>query len=138
MALVKVTEQLIAWFADCMRARKATVVDAAKQANLDNSILYRLANGKSETISPRTVEALCAWAGISEEELLRISKGQPVNVARDPRTAYGDELEQLCEWLRKAPEGVRTIIRETAKLHGYGRDAPAQPKQHGRKGGVAA
>jgi len=75
-AFVRVTDTLRGWFREELRRRKCTSVDLERLTSIANSTWSRLLNGRTAKLNPETIEALCAWADITQEDLLAISRGE--------------------------------------------------------------
>jgi len=71
-----VTEKLLKWLQELVRIRGETSAGLARTTAMSQSAWHRLLKGDTKWIKTPMIEALCAWANITQEDLLAISRGQ--------------------------------------------------------------
>tara|TARA_R110000824_G_scaffold10585_2_gene46526 strand:- start:882 stop:1262 length:381 start_codon:yes stop_codon:yes gene_type:complete len=113
---VKTTETLIDWLKAEMRKREFSQADLARALGKSEATLSRILNGISGKMDPATAAGLCQWAGITEYQLLSISRGEGVGGAAGGApvgnsAAVSPRLQSLVNRLNAlAPEDQARII----------------------------
>jgi len=111
---MRVTKHLLDWLRKRMREHSLTIAGLAVETGVSAASWSRLLNGYTKKLNPETVEALCRWQNMTQEQLLRIGSGQPVDAeAINTGIVYPDAgLRSGVEWLiREGSEADQAAIR---------------------------
>ena len=113
---MRASEPLIEWLKNEMRKRDFSQADLSRAMGKTEATLSRILNGVSAQVSADTTAALSEWAGITEYQLLSISKGEGVG-STAPGAVGGipggvsPRLQSLFDRLNAlAPEEQKRII----------------------------
>jgi transcriptional regulator with XRE-family HTH domain len=118
---MKNTKELRDWIVD-MATRKGCPAEYSRFVGVSHASLSLILNGRTVNLKASTVEALCRAEGITEEQLLSISKGKSPFVIKEDAAALElmiDDANQIAAWLRMLPKEKQQIIYGTARAMGF-------------------